>query len=337
MAWSLSGRRLFCFHGHLRLLVSLLPAAIVVNVLLYVLLFSKSRVVVLQPDDIAENLVADAESLRLLNATRNAKVCDVFAAAKMTAQADEALDSLAERYGVRPGGAWRPKDCVPLYRIAVIVSYRDRPDNLNDFLAYMHPFLSSQNLDYRIVIVEQVAGRPFNRAKLFNVGFQEIEKLKSSGQFAKPPSCYIFHDVDLIPQDGRNVYACTKLVRHMSANIDVFEYKVPYDSIIGGAVAVGRRRFLEANGFSNTFFGWGGEDDDFYNRITRDGGRVCRYSADVSRYVMLSHKKQKPSADRYYFLVTGKDRYATDGLNSLKYTVVKFELLPLYTRIVVDI
>lgn len=318
-----------------------MPFAIIVNVFLYLLLFSKSRVVVLQFEDIGTHLVPDPDNLKILNSTKNAKKCDVFEnmggsgelmeLLRPQEHVDEvALENLQKKNSILPGGFWKPTDCISPYRVAIIIPYRDRLPNLRDFLAYMHPFLIRQNLEYRIVVVEQAPGRPFNRAKLFNVGFRETEKLGNV-------SCYVFHDVDLIPQNPRNIYACTHLVRHMSANIDIFDYKVPYDTIIGGAVAIRKSQFLAVNGFSNTFFGWGGEDDDFFNRITKDNDKISRFSPDISQYVMLNHKKQTPSADRYYFLSTGKDRYCTDGLNSLKYTPLKVDLLPLYTRILVDL
>jgi len=42
--------------------------------------------------------------------------------------------------------------------------------------------------------------------------------------------------------------------------------RVPYDGIFGGVTAFRRRHFELVNGFSNQFYGWGGEDDDMYNR-----------------------------------------------------------------------
>jgi len=42
--------------------------------------------------------------------------------------------------------------------------------------------------------------------------------------------------------------------------------RVPYDGIFGGVTAFKRQHFELVNGFSNQFYGWGGEDDDMYNR-----------------------------------------------------------------------
>lgn len=36
--------------------------------------------------------------------------------------------------------------------------------------------------------------------------------------------CFVFHDVDLIPEDDRNLYSCPFAPRHMSVAVDKFNY-----------------------------------------------------------------------------------------------------------------
>ncbi len=69
--------------------------------------------------------------------------------------------------------------------------------------------------------------------------------------------CLIFHDVDLIPMDGRNVYACLSggHARHLTANLDLFRYNLMYEQLAGGAIAVTKSTFEAVHGFSNLFFG----------------------------------------------------------------------------------
>ena len=58
---------------------------------------------------------------------------------------------------LQPGGRFSPRNCVALYRVAVIVPYRDRDAHLRVFLNHMHPILQRQQLDYGIFIIEQVS------------------------------------------------------------------------------------------------------------------------------------------------------------------------------------
>lgn len=43
-------------------------------------------------------------------------------------------------------------------------------------------------------------------------------------------------------------------------------FRLPYATIFGGAGAFLKKDFENINGFSNEFWGWGGEDDDLYHR-----------------------------------------------------------------------
>lgn len=51
-----------------------------------------------------------------------------------------------------------------------------------------------------------------------NVGYVEALKEKNF-------DCFIFHDVDLLPEDDRNLYTCPEQPRHMSVAVDKFNYR----------------------------------------------------------------------------------------------------------------
>lgn len=78
--------------------------------------------------------------------------------------------------------------------------------------------LTKQQLDYAIFVVEQHANETFNRAKLMNVGYAEAMKVYDW-------QCFIFHDVDLLAEDDRNIYSCPDQPRHMSVAVNKFKYK----------------------------------------------------------------------------------------------------------------
>lgn len=47
--------------------------------------------------------------------------------------------------------------------------------------------------------------------------------------------------------------------------------QLPYPKYFGGVSAMKPAHYIQINGFSNRFFGWGGEDDDVQKRITQVG------------------------------------------------------------------
>ena len=99
----------------------------------------------------------------------------------------------------------------------------------------------------------------FNRAMLMNVGYVEAKKREKYG-------CLVFHDVDLIPQVSDNYYGCSEDPRHVGVVSNKSFYGLPYDTYFGGAISLKPQHIEMMNGFSNIMFGWGGEDDDMYNR-----------------------------------------------------------------------
>ena len=58
------------------------------------------------------------------------------------------------------------------------------------------------------------------------------------------------------------------------------------------------KQYIAVNGFSNEFWGWGGEDDDLFNRVQNHNLKLSRYSNKLGRYTMLYHRKEKPSPSR---------------------------------------
>ncbi|KAJ3594728.1 hypothetical protein NHX12_004035 [Muraenolepis orangiensis] len=106
---------------------------------------------------------------------------------------------------------------------------------------------------------ESLGEETFNRAKLLNVGYTETLK---DGEY----DCFIFSDVDLIPMDDRNLYHCYDQPRHFAIAMDKFGFRLPYAGYFGGVSGLSKKQFLKINGFPNEYWGWGGEDDDIYNR-----------------------------------------------------------------------
>ncbi|KAK3093162.1 hypothetical protein FSP39_012069, partial [Pinctada imbricata] len=159
------------------------------------------------------------------------------------------------------GGHFKPHHCTATTKIAVIVPYRDRDRHLKLFLNNIIPKLTRQEIDFTIFVVEQSSGAPFNRGMMRNIGFKEASTM---GDY----DCYVFNDVDTIPEDDRNFYFCEKdYVRHLVTKLGRTEYKLPYPELAGGIIAFTKEQFIAVNGYSNEFFVWGGEDDDIFKRL----------------------------------------------------------------------
>lgn len=240
----------------------------------------------------------------------------------------ENREELIDPSDIRPGGEYYPSDCNPAFSTAIIVVYRAREKQLHSFLVYMHNYLRKQRIHYRIFIIEQNDAKPFNRAMLFNIGFEYATK-------ADFP-CVVLHDVDLMPMRLGHLYACSERPRHMCASLDEFRFNLPYLGLFGGAVAMESNTFRRINGYSNFFQGWGGEDDDLYGRIVAKNISIVRFAPDLSQYAMMLHPKEPKSENRMFYLKTGPSRYHTDGLNSLAYKEREFALHPLFTHALVD-
>ncbi|CAJ0588762.1 unnamed protein product [Cylicocyclus nassatus] len=151
----------------------------------------------------------------------------------------------------------------------------------------MHSFLTEQQLDYSIFIVEQIANQTFNRGKLLNIGFVEAMKLYKW-------QCILLHDVDLLPEDRRNLHVCPgQNPRYMAVAMDKLGYRNTYKRKFGTSTMFNVKQFRDVNGLSNQYWGWGGEDNDFYNRTRLAGYEVERYNASIARYKMIKHERDE--------------------------------------------
>ncbi|RNA23369.1 beta-1-4-N-acetylgalactosaminyltransferase bre-4-like, partial [Brachionus plicatilis] len=231
------------------------------------------------------------------------------------------------------GGKWKPKECMSRNKVALIVPYRDRLLNLQLFLNHMHPFLKKQQIEYGIYLVEPVENITFNRGLLMNIGYAEAVSESKSWE------CFVFHDVDLLPEDERNIYSCPETPRHMSSAVSTLKYKLPYAAIFGGVTEFTKDQFEKINGFSNLFFGWGGEDDDLRKRVVKKGYTVSRYPLEIGRYTMAKHGRDthnKPNPRRYALLKSSSLRMDYDGVRNLNYQVKQIVKNRLFTKIIVS-
>ncbi|KAK2141304.1 hypothetical protein LSH36_1123g00052 [Paralvinella palmiformis] len=185
------------------------------------------------------------------------------------------------------GGSWTPPYCIPRYRLAVVVPFRDRYRHLAVFVENMINFLKLQMVSFTIYIIEQSDGGWFNRAAMMNIGYLEAQRDRYY-------DCFVFHDVDLIPEDLSNLYYCGRHPRHLAVTRSKDNY-TPYTTYdyFGGAILMTPGHIEEINGFPNTFYGWGGEDDEMRQRIKIVHQEVDRYPMEIASYTCLHHENDK--------------------------------------------
>ncbi|XP_054246619.1 beta-1,4-galactosyltransferase 4 [Indicator indicator] len=251
---------------------------------------------------------------------------------KLSFKASLTLEEVQKENPQVTKGRYHPTECSALQRVAIIIPHRNRERHLLYLLEHLHPFLQRQQLDYGIYVIHQAGSTKFNRAKLLNVGY--LEALKEANW-----DCFIFHDVDLVPENDFNIYMCDRQPKHLVVGRNSTGYRLRYRGYFGGVTALTRDQFSKVNGFSNSYWGWGGEDDDLRIRVEMQKMRVVRPSADVGRYTMIFHKRDRGNEEnrgRMKLLRQVSRTWKRDGLNSCSYNLISVEHNPLYVNITVD-
>ncbi|CAF3383009.1 unnamed protein product [Rotaria sp. Silwood1] len=187
--------------------------------------------------------------------------------------------------------------------------------NLKTLLYNLLPFLQRQKIfHYKIFIIEQQTLGAFNKGRLYNIAFYHLMKTYK-------PTCVIFHDVDLIPENDQNLYSCLTLTDHplhMSANVRFQidgSYTTIYPFLVGGVLTIRPETFILLNGYSNKYFNWGGEDDDMGLRfLSKD---ICVQRPTTGYYYAGSHSSQTRNKNRFKLLFDAALRQDIDGLSNI--------------------
>ena len=166
--------------------------------------------------------------------------------------------------------------------IAILIPYRNRKSHLEQFIHHFNSLLIPKGYKMDVFIIEQNNDDKFNRGLLLNIGYL-------LGNKRMPYDRYIFHDVDLYPDQSifDLYFSCLQYNIHFIAPKK--EHKYEQASYLGGVVGVSGQTVVRINGFPNNFFGWGGEDDAFYNRLAMAGGLDTIYRPDFGGYSLVDH------------------------------------------------
>ena len=204
-------------------------------------------------------------------------------------------------------------------KYAIIIPYRNDKDNVRqEQLKKFIEFAKKNLTNVKILVIEQNdKTQKFNRGKLLNVGIE----------LAKNIDHYIFHDVDLIPDNYLLKYYSTypNLPIHIAR---VWKDKYTGYAFFGGITSISKKQILEINGFPNNFWGWGGEDDALYNRIALINKYI--YAPKEGKITELKHKQaeetDKDKINKKKLILNDLKILKDNGLNNLTFKVTNKKL-----------
>jgi hypothetical protein len=204
-------------------------------------------------------------------------------------------------------------------KIGIIVPFRKREAHLAQFI----PHMRARFKDAFIGIIEQYDDQPFNRGKLINIGFAYYRHLFDY---------FAAHDVDMLPTKAD--YSYPENPTHIATKVEQFKYKMPFDDYFGGVTLFNNKDYETINGFSNNFWGWGGEDDELRKECEAKGLIISRRDCMFSSL----HHTRKIDANLHAKNVAllNNGRCPGDGLTGLQYEVVS-EIQLNYTHLKVKL
>lgn len=190
--------------------------------------------------------------------------------------------------------------------LTVIVPYRDREAHLQMFMPAVYKYLNEHlDCDFEILIIEQIGGMKFNRAKLLNVGALN----------ADPSTRYFcFHDVDHLPLKVDYSYS-DKVTQLVKSNIQPIGY-------LGGVTLFPDDVFFKIGGYSNNFWGWGGEDNEIANLVPEINNRFGMWN-------ILDHKKNG-TFDIVKWQQSKQPRSQEDGIFKTTFEIRQQVIMPGY-------
>lgn len=218
--------------------------------------------------------------------------------------------------------------------LSLVVPVRNRDAQLETFSLMMHTYFAGINIKWRILAIEQSSdGQPFNKGILLNTGFNIS---RQDGDY------FCTHDVDHVPAQPYIDYSYPeKNPRHLSVQSQSTYWELPYSYLVGGVTCYTNAQFEKLNGYSNDFWGWGGEDDEMAQRFEATSTKISR--PEISYFFAMStgHNRDPLNKQMYKqnleIMNQSASRWRSDGLSNLNSTIVKKIETKLYTRYVVDI
>jgi len=188
-----------------------------------------------------------------------------------------------------------------------------------------------KGVDFTVYVIEQTDNLlAFRRAWLLNIGLQ------IATQHSALDDCIVTHDVDMQPTQAVDYTWCDRPTL-LCAQISCFGGGIPYTTYAGGVVGATARHWNHVNGYTNTAYGWGGEDDDLYYRWRanqldaghgaglrkpRPGKGVCACDTENDHTPRQKNETAyREIGEKLHRMERGSNEWKSDGLSNLKYHI----------------
>lgn len=222
-----------------------------------------------------------------------------------------------------------------MVNIAIITIYREdinknRYIQKNIFLEKIQILKKYGSFD--IFLIEQsIDSQKFNIGKLKNIGFDIANK--NNYDF------FIFTDIDILPDENLAPYYFKPIKGITLFGTRGSRYKG--ECLSGSAIGIDKESFLKINGYPNSFWGWGGEDDNFLMRcnyhkikifIPKKGNiidieydKAGKNISSDKKLIMLKDNNLKEDY-KYEKLLLSVNVWRTDGFNNLNYKILNQDI-----------
>jgi len=134
----------------------------------------------------------------------------------------------------------------------IVVPYRNRQRDLEKFLIQTPHYFNNQDISYDILICELEQNCSWNAGMTCNSLINFIKDREYEWVY--------IHHVDITPISGKWKFPNENEAYH---NLGDF-----------GSCLLKMKTFLDVGGYSNSFWGWGAEDNDLYDKIRSTGTSV---------------------------------------------------------------
>jgi hypothetical protein len=204
----------------------------------------------------------------------------------------------------------------------LIVPFRDSGDQNRG--AQLEQFIAHYKNSNILIVEQSEDGQKFNRGMLLNIGYDYLSRELPN------VDTFVVHDVDILMEedivdryygeDGKDLVHLGRLIKR-----DKYGSKKD-DFFLGRVLRISKSKFKQMNGFPNTFYGWGGEDDALIHRI----GKTVVYrpdepktgvEMDTANDVYKTKPDERTELNKNEQIILDTIQWQIDGVNSLQYVI----------------